>query len=438
MVEKIMRFLCTASGVRKDALARAPNAMAQPAIFGLAILCTSSVAFLAAAYAIYRVFYGDNLAWLASIVSGLLWGGLVFSIDRSMLNIDKSGPPWKVAALVGLRLAMAVAVGISISQPVFLRIARSPIDLGIHLAAREQFANEAAENAAQEGLPEKVQSYSAAEEEAKSAQSDLDSGPGQSHDYSEKVNIRDAAEARYHNLLERIGPTLQLRQRQLAALPNKEQATSPLFEEVQRMRIEIRNASQALARANADVERAEAAWRLQATDRLTGARQELEETRRTAVDTNKKVEHENSTSRSEIMAFNQPDLATEFTRAEQIMHDAKNPYSRSLTRLSWMLHSLFVLLEALIVSMKMLTPESGMDKAVKAVETEEQERLFLEANARIKRLQLAEEATTEVYEKAVAKWRKEQLAILDQPNPTTTPALLALRKECVELEEAAA
>jgi len=161
------------------------------------------------------------------------------------------------------------------------------------------------------------------------------------------VNIRDAAEARYHNLLERIGPTLQLRQRQLAALPNKEQATSPLFEEVQRMRIEIRNASQALARANADVERAEAAWRLQATDRLTVARQELEETRQTAVDANKKVEHENSTSRSEIMALNQPDLATEFTRAEQIMHDAKNPYSRSLTRLSWMLHSLFVLLAKL-------------------------------------------------------------------------------------------
>jgi hypothetical protein len=204
------------------------------------------------------------------------------------------------------------------------------------------------------------------------------------------------------------------------------------------MKAEIRSAWQALARASDDVQRAEVAWQNQANDRLKEARQNLEETRKVADEATKKVERENTTSRSEVLALSQPDLATEYTRAEQIMHDATNPYSRSLTRLSWMLHSLFILLETLIVSMKMLTPESGMDKAVEAVQTEEQERLFIEANARIIRRQIAEEAASEVYMKAVAKWKKEQLEILDQPDPTSRPTLLALRKECAQVVEAAA
>jgi hypothetical protein len=437
-METILRFLSLVAGVRKDALDRAPNAMAQPAMYGLAILATSSVASITAAYAINRVFYEDRLSWLAAAVAGLLWGALVFSIDRSMLTIDKSDPAWKVALLVCLRLAMATAVGIAISQPIYLRVARSPIDLGIHQAARGQLASEAAQNAAQAGLPGKVQSYNAAEEEAKSAWTVLDAGPSQSPDYVEKVRERDAAQARYHEVLERVGPTMQQRRRQLAALPESERVASPLFEEVQRLRTEIRDASQILAQANADVERAETAWRQQANDRLATARQDLEETRRAAADANNKVDRDNAISRDAILLLNQPDLATEYTQSDQIIHDPKNPYSHSLEKLAWMLHVLFVLLESLIVTMKMLTPESGMDKAVKAVEAEEQERIFIEANARISREQMAVEATSDVYAKALAKWHVEQLDLLKQGGPTTTPALLALRKECAQVVEAAA
>jgi hypothetical protein len=209
-------------------------------------------------------------------------------------------------------------------------------------------------------------------------------------------------------------------------------------EEVERMRIEIRDASQNLARANEELERAESAWRKQANDRLIAAQQDLVETRRAAADANTSAERENAISRNAILSLSQPDLATEYTRSNQIMEDSKNPYSRSLARLAWMLHALFVLLESLIVTMKMLTPESGMDKAVKAVEAEEQERLFIEANARISRQQMAVEATSDVYAKALAKWHVEQLEILKQGGPTTTPALLALRRECAQVVEAAA
>jgi hypothetical protein len=438
MTAKVMRFLCAVAGVRRDALLRAPDAMAQPAIFGLAILVTSSVAAITAAYAINRVFYGDKLSWLAAIVAGLLWGTLVFCIDRSMLNIDKSDPAWKVALLVSLRLAMATAVGIAISQPIYLRVARFPIDLGIHQAAREQLASETTQNAAQLGLPGKIQSYNSAEEESKSARVALDAGPSQSPDYADKVRVRDAARVRYQEVVERVRPILLQRQRQLAAIPESAQPASSLSEDVERMRIEIRDASQNLARANEELERAESAWRKQANDRLIAAQQDLVETRRAAAEANTSAERENAISRDAILSLNQPDLATEYTRSDQIIEDSKNPYSRSLARLAWMLHALFVLLESLIVTMKMLTPESGMDKAVKAVETEEQERLFIEANARISRQQMAVEATSDVYAKALAKWHVEQLEILKQGGPTTTPALLALRRECAQVVEAAA
>jgi hypothetical protein len=435
---KILRFLSLVAGVRVDALDRAPNAMAQPAMFGLAILITSSIASLTAAYAVSRIFYGNSLAWIAAAVAGVLWGGLVFSIDRTMLSLDKSGPIWKVALQVALRLAMAVAVGLAISQPIFLRVARLPIDLGIHEAARARVADEDDHNALQEGLPAKTLSYSSAEEESKSARVELEAGPSSSPDYSAKVRARDAAQLRYHEVLVRNGTQLLQTKRKLAELPEQMRAASPLSAEIQLLKAAIRDASQGAARANEDVERAESIWRQQANDRLASARQELEVTRHIASDATAKVDRENAISRGQIDSLTRPDLATEYTRSRQIMNDPKNPYAASLLSLSWILHSLFILVESLIVTTKALTSESDMDKTVKTIESEETEKLYLEANARIMRMQMAVEATNDLYAKALAKWHTEKLQLIQMNGTISTRVLREIREECAEVVEAAA
>lgn len=439
MGERIQQFLCGVAGIRKDALQRAPKAMGMPMIFGLAILCTSTVATFAAAYGIHRVFYGNSLlAWPAALVAGILWGVIVFCIDRSMINLDKSGPLWKIALLVAARVVLAVAVGMSIAVPIFLRIARNQIDLGIYEAARGQFASEATQNADREGLPEKARSFNDAEEEAKNARSALGAGPSQLPEYVAKLRYYEQAEAHYRSVLERTGPALRARQKQLVALPKAAQNAGPLYEEVQSLKAEIRSAAQAATRANEDVKRVQAIWQQQASERLTSARQNLDVTRRAADDTTNRVVKENAIADSAIMALNQPDLATEYARADQIMRDPKNPYSHSLSSICWRLHTLFIGLEVLLVSLKLLTPESNMDQAIRAVEAEEQESLAFRTNANISRWQAATEAASEVCNKAIAKWRKEHLEILELPAPLTAEAFKEVREECERMKEAAA
>ena len=416
---------------------RAPDAMAQPAMFGLAILATSSIAALAAGYAVHRVFYGNAWNWLAAVAGGLLWGALVFAIDRTMLNLDKSGPPWKVALQVILRLALGIAVGMSIAQPLFLRVSRSPIDMGIYTASRSEIASEADQNAQQQGLPAKAQNYNSAAEESRSAQQALDAGPGATPDYAAAVRARDGAQERYRAVLSRNGSNLVRAKQQLAALPEQRRAGSAVAAEIELLRAEIREAAQTLAQTDSDLKRADAAWREATTDRATRAKKDLDFTQNEVATATQAVESENTVSREQVNRLTQPDLATEFTRARQIMADNKNPSSAALRSLSRMLEALFMLLESIIVTIKMLAPESAMDRAVKAIESEEQEKLFLEANARIVRVQMAIEKASDLYALAIAQWHTQRLQEL-QAVPSSPTALSALREECDEMIEAAA
>jgi hypothetical protein len=437
-MSKILRFLSFVAGVRMDALDRAPNAMAQPAIFGLAIITTSTIAGSMAAYAIKRVFYGSPGSWAVAAVAGLVWASLVFAIDRSMLTIDKSAAWWRIALQVAARLALGVAIGFSISRPLFLRVARSPIDLGIREASRKSISLEAEENARSEGLPDRTQRFNSAQEEANSARTALEAGPGSSPDYAGAVRTRDAAQAHYHVVLSRNGVELENALRRLSNVADQNRADSPIVAQIQRLRAEIRDAAQSAARATSDVERAEAAWREETNGRLTTALRDLDEARRAVGTTSSKVELENEASRTELNRLTRPDLATENARADQIMDDPKNPYCASLRRLSAGLDAIFIFMESLILTIKILAPESAMDRAVKAVESEEQEKLYLEANARIMRRQMAVEATNDLYAKALEKWHTERLQLLQMNGPISARVLGEIREECADVVEAAA
>ena len=437
-MDKILRFLSAVAGVRKDALDRAPNAMATPAIFGLAIIATSTIAGCMAAYAVKRVFYGSSRSWAAAAVAGLVWACLVFAIDRSMLMIDKSAAWWRIALQVAARLALGVAIGLLISRPLSLAVPRSVIDFRIPLSTRQCLSLAADENARSEGLPDRTKRFTSAQEEANSARTALEAGPGSSPDYAAAARARDVAQDHYHAVLSHNGAELESALHRLSGLAEKDRADSPIAAQVQRLRAEIRDAAQNAARASGGVERAEAAWREEANGRLATARRDLDETRQSVVTASSKVERENEATRAEVNLLTRPDLATENSRADQIMDDPQNPYSASLRRLSTGLDAIFILMESLILTIKLLAPESAMDRAVKAVESEEQEKLYLEANARIVRTQMAVEAANDLYAKALAKWHAEGLQTIQMNGPTSARTLAEIREECAKVVEAAA
>ena len=434
----LTRLLCMLVGIRKDAIDRAPNAMGQPVIFAVLLIGTSTIAGSMATYAIRRIFYENPWSWLIAIAGGLVWACVVFAIDRSMLNLDKRAPLRKLVVQVAARLVLAVAVGLSISKPTFLRVARSPIDLGIRVASRAEIDSEARDNARIEKLPEREQNYSTAQEQEKSAREALAVGPGSSPNYVSAVHARDAEQERNRRILNRYGPEIEQAQQQLAAMPEEARAESPLAKRIQRLQLLIQEVAASLKRANSAVAEAEIEWRRNASDALTSATQYLGQAKQASETADAKVERENDNSRAEVNRLTKPDLATEYTRAGQIIADPSNPYSSSLRAIRMLFDALFVMLEMLIVSIKVLSPESEMDRAVKTLEAEEQEAMRIESEARIKRLEKAAETTRELMDEVFDLWKEQKLEEMRETEPFSTSVLMELLEECEELVDRAA
>jgi hypothetical protein len=143
-----------------------------------------------------------------------------------------------------------------------------------------------------------------------------------------------------------------------------------------------------------------------------------------------KTEHADAVSTDEINRLSTPNLATEWATAEKIMSDPRNPQAAAMKKAALGIHSLFVLIELLIVTIKLTMPESAMDRVVATCEEEERERNTLQANARILRMQASAEAAIDVYQQAVQRWHDERRLQVQRHGAMSTPDLQALKEEC--------
>jgi len=435
---KIGRFLCQVAGIRKDALDRAPNGIGQASICGALILCTSTIAASMATYGIHRIFFNLVWSWVIAGVGGGIWGVVVFSIDRNMLNLDKTAPPRKWVIQVAGRVVLAVVVGLTISKPTFLRIAQSPIDLGIYRASRDEVASEAQENARLEGLEERKEAYESAQEQEKGAQAALIAGPGSSPNYASAVREREKAHEQYKQVSERYGHEVERAQQQLDAVPEEARAGSPMFKHAQRLKAILREAANSVARANSAVAGAEADWRNTASEKLSAAKQNAGQARVASEAATKKVEQENDASREKVDRLTQPDLATEYTRANQIIANRSNPYSSSLRDIRNLLDTLFAVLEVMIVLIKVLSPESALDRVVRILEEEEEIQTRILSQARTERVRMVRKKVTEVVAVALKAWGDDKERDLRKAGTLTTKALVDLLGECADMVDRAA
>ena len=112
-------FLMLCSGANIHLLKKSPTEWNKFAGIGGIVLFTAIFATLSAGYAMFTVF--DNL-WTA-IGFGILWGLMIFNLDRYIVSsIKKTGTWWNQILMTIPRLILAVFLGIIISKPLELKI----------------------------------------------------------------------------------------------------------------------------------------------------------------------------------------------------------------------------------------------------------------------------------------------------------------------------
>ena len=113
------KFLLICSGGNIHILRKSPSEWNKFAGIGGIVLFTAVFATLSAGYAIFTVF--DDL-WV-SAGFGLLWGLMIFNLDRYIVSsIKKTGTWWNQILMAIPRLILATFLGIIISKPLELKI----------------------------------------------------------------------------------------------------------------------------------------------------------------------------------------------------------------------------------------------------------------------------------------------------------------------------
>jgi hypothetical protein len=148
-IHTITRFFWFCSGAHVPLLKRLPTETNKYVGIGGTVFFTGLFASLAAGYALYTVF--DSL--LIASIFGLVWGLMIFNLDRfivsSMKKRNNAWSEWKMALP---RLVFAVLLAIVISRPLELKIFEKEINRKLDEKKMEMIAQ--SKLAIQEGFPE--------------------------------------------------------------------------------------------------------------------------------------------------------------------------------------------------------------------------------------------------------------------------------------------
>lgn len=113
-------WLARLSGARAEILEKTPGDVNKHAAMGGVLLSTSGVAAVSAFFALHSVL---ELPLVAAAAAGLVWGVIIFNLDRMLVVTMTRGNGWVLNLIAALpRVALAVVIGTIISMPLVLKI----------------------------------------------------------------------------------------------------------------------------------------------------------------------------------------------------------------------------------------------------------------------------------------------------------------------------
>jgi hypothetical protein len=135
-MNRLKSFFLFCAGVDRKTLESCPTDENKYAGIGATVFFTGVMAFISSGYALYTVF--DN--WFTAILFGILWGMMIFNLDRYIVMSMKSNGKWYRDWAVALpRLALAVILALVISKPLELKIFEKEINAELVQMEQEVF-----------------------------------------------------------------------------------------------------------------------------------------------------------------------------------------------------------------------------------------------------------------------------------------------------------
>lgn len=118
-MKQLQDFFLFCSGVERSFLERCPSDTNKYVGIGATIFFTGVLAFFSASYALYTVFG----SYFMAIGFGLVWGAMIFNLDRYIvLSMKSNGNWWRDLLVAAPRLLLAVLLALVISKPLELKI----------------------------------------------------------------------------------------------------------------------------------------------------------------------------------------------------------------------------------------------------------------------------------------------------------------------------
>jgi phage host-nuclease inhibitor protein Gam len=139
----LKEFFWFCAGANQSLLKRCPTETSKFTGMGAAVFFTGLLAALSGGYAFYTVF--DNIWWALGF--GLLWGTVIFNLDRFIVStMRKKKNDWlKEFVIASPRILLAVVLAIVISKPLELKIFSKEINRKLVTLEEEIYQREIAD-----------------------------------------------------------------------------------------------------------------------------------------------------------------------------------------------------------------------------------------------------------------------------------------------------
>ena len=134
---QLKKFFWLCAGANDAILSKCPSESSKYAGIGATIFFTGVFAALAGGYALFTIF--DS--YVAAIFFGLLWGLMIFNLDRYIVSsMRKNGNPQQEWLTALPRIVLAVIISIVIAKPLELRIFEKEVESEIAVMIQEDLA----------------------------------------------------------------------------------------------------------------------------------------------------------------------------------------------------------------------------------------------------------------------------------------------------------